>query len=457
MKRVISALILAAFVLTLSAAAGCKSTDSGNDASATYQGDVIPGGTAEVTQDVMDALQNSGNVSTYVLTDDKTSRKPLTLGWFYDENFIEYFEQVYGGTIETVYTTWEGWENKFISDFAAGDAPDLIYNMAKLWPKTGNRGMVYSNKELQELGVLGLDHPMLQDGIETVERNFTFKDETYGFALHSSMCFWAIVNTDLFAQYNVKSPVDYYNEGLWNLDALVEAGNALVKAAGTDESGNKAVTGYYCWDPTVLVRANGQQIVGINAQTGELTLNMDKNEVLAAFEIYSNGMKSDGFMSTKDTFNKGNTGILAATDENLVSALKDITFNWEIIPFPKGSANTNGQLPGSVRAWCVTSSSQNPQGAVNMVIALKAALKDDMFDIDEYDIVNILGDKQDTLQMINDNAPYGVNDNMYGVGNLWGKQFDFWTALRQGTANEVVQTYTPMFNAQVQQEAMSTK
>ena len=66
-------------------------------------------------------------------------------------------------------------------------------------------------------------------------------------------------------------------------------------------------------------------------------------------------------------------------------------------------------------------------------------------------------DKQDTLQMINDNAPYGVNDNMYGVGNLWGKQFDFWTALRQGTANEVVQTYTAMFNAQVQQEAMSTK
>ena len=49
---------------------------------------------------------------------------------------------------------------------------------------------------------------------ETVERNFTFKDETYGFALHSSMCFWAVVNTDLFAQYNVKSPVDYYNEGL---------------------------------------------------------------------------------------------------------------------------------------------------------------------------------------------------------------------------------------------------
>ncbi len=455
MKRIVSVLILAVLVLALFAAAGCRSTTGNNDG-ATFEGNTIPGGTTDVSQDTMDALQNSGEVSVYTFTDDMSSVKPINNGWFNQEEFVDYFESVYGGKLTTVYTIWENWEQKFISDMASDNAPDLLYNCAKLWPKVGNRALVYTKSELVEMGVLGLDHPVLQPGMETVEKNFTFKNEVYGFAIQQSQCFWAIVNTDLYKKYEIKSPIDYYNEGLWNFDTFIESGNALTKAAGTDDAGNKAASGYYCWDATALIRANGQQMVGIDPTTGDITLNMDKNEVLAALEVYATGMKSDGFMSGKDTFKQGNIGILSIMDENMVNALKDVTFNWDVVPFPTGPANTTNQLPGSVRAWAVASSSENPQGAVNLIIALKAAIEQNMFETDASDVSNILGDKSETLQLMNDNAVYGVNDNMYGVGNLWSAQWNFWGAIRAGTPNEVIQTYMPAFNAQIQQEMLSS-
>ncbi len=455
MKRIISLLVLSALVLGLFAMVGCKGSenDGGN---ASFEGNAIPGGTADVSQETMEALQNSGEVSVYTFGDDMTNTKPINNGWFNQPEFAEYFEAVYGGRLVTVNTVWENWEAKFITDMAADDAPDVLYIGAKSWPKVGNRNLVYSHSDLKELGVLGLDHPVLQKGIETVEKNFTFKNEVYGVSLHQAQCFWAIVNTDIYKQYGIKSPVEYYNEGLWNFDTFMKSGNDLTKAAGTDPSGNRAASGFYCWDATTLIRANGQQMVGINPATGEITNNMDKNEVLVALEMYSAGMKSDGFMSGKDTFKQGNIGILGFMDENLVGALEDVTFNWDIIPFPTGPNNTTNQLPGSVRAWAIASSSENPQGAVNLIIALKAAISQNMFAVDKSDVSNILGDKPETLQMMKDNALYGVNDNMYGIGNLWANQWNFWSALRAGTANEVVQTYMPAFNAQIQQEMLSS-
>ncbi len=454
MKRVVSILILAMLVLAMFAVTGCKSnTDTGSNDG--FQGNSIPGGTADVSQETIEALQQSGEVSVYTFGDDMTSTKPIYNGWFNQPEFVEYFEAVYGGKLTTVNTVWENWESKFITDMASGDAPDVLYIGAKNWPKVGNRGLVFSVSELKEKGVLGLDHPVLEHGQETVAKNFTFKNEVYGFALQQVQCFWAIVNTDLYKKYEVKSPVEYYNEGLWNFDTFVKSGNELTKAAGTDDAGNKAASGYFCWDATTLIRANGQQLIGIDPATGNITNNMDKNEVIAALEIYSTGMKSDGFMSGKDTFSQGNIGILGFMDENMVNSLKNVTFNWDVVPFPTGPNNTTNQLPGSVRAWAVSTACENPQGAVNLIIALNAAKEQNMFKVDESDVSNILGDKPETLQMMKDNAVYGVNDNMCGVGNLWGAQWNFWGDLRAKTPIETIQTYMPAFNAQIQQEMMS--
>lgn len=435
-------------------AASCQTSGSGDNGGGKYT-DVVPGGVDEVSAEVIEALTKSGTVKTYVFTDEDTAGRPLNLGGFNSKDFKEFFSEVYGGEIDVSITTnkWEGWESTFITDFAANDAPDLIYGFAKLWPKIANRGMVYSNNELKEKGIVGLDHPLLQDGFEAVEANFTFKDEVYGFALHRSGCFWSIVNEDLFKQYGVKSPSKYYEEGIWDVEALKKSSNELITAAGIGDSGVRDIFGYYCWDSTSFVRANGQQIVGYDPKTGTLSNNIDKTEVLEALENLR-GAFQDGWATTKNTFSTGKIGVLAVTDENIVANVKDLTFNWSIIPYPKGKSNSNNQLPGSVSAWMVTTSSDNAQGVVNLVIAYYHAIELGILKLGDNCVESYFKDKPDTLQMIMDSKIHGVNDNMYGVGNLWSAQWDFWSPLRasKGSISEVVATYKPMFDAQIAQE-----
>ena len=450
MKRFLSIIVCLCLVLSLGLMSGCKKTEGAATSDGEYA-DYIPGSVADVSTEVLEALTSSGTVSSYVFTDEDTLGTGL--GGFNNEEFKTIFTEVYGGEIDLRRGEWEGWESRFITDFAAQDAPDIIYGFAKLWPKIANRGMVYSRDELADKGVLGLDHPVLEAGLETADANFTYKDKAYSVGLLGSSCFWCVVNEDLYKQYGVKSPSKYYEEGLWNLDTLAESGNALITAAGLNDSGVRDIFGYYCWDSTVFVRANGQQMVGIDSKTGQLTNNLQKPEVMDALERLRDAFQK-GYATKVDTFSQGKIGVIALADGNIHNAIKNATFNWSIIPFPKGKHNTNGQVPGSCNVWMVTTCSENPQGAVNLIIAYLAAINDGTLKSSENSVDNLLKDKPDTLQMMKDGRSKGVNDNMYGVGTLWSAQWDFWNALRHGkqTVPETLQTWGAMFDAQIEQE-----
>ena len=456
MKRILSVVLCLVFALSLCAmAAGCKSTQENTPSEGGEFADRIPGGVADVGVEVLEALTNSGEVSSYVFTSSDTFYGG-SLGGLNNASFQRYFEEVYGGTLSLNNIEWEGWESKFVTDFAANEAPDLIYGMAKLWPKIANRGMVLTRQELVDQGVLGLDHPLLEEGRETADDNFTYKNQPFSVALLGSSCFWCVVNEDLYKQYNVKSPSQYYEEGLWSFDTLAESSTKLITAAGLGDSGVREIFGYYCWDSTVLVRANGQQLIGIDKKTGNITNNIEKPEVMSCLELLRTAFQ-DGWATKNNTFARGKVGIIAAADGNIDEEVMDASFEWSIIPYPKGNNNQNGQIPGSCNAWMVTSSSDNPQGAINLVIAYIAAYNDTTFNPPSDDpalLENILKDRPETRQMMKDNLAKGVNDNMYGVGSLWSAQWDFWNAVRHGkqTVSETVQTYKSMFDAQIEAE-----
>ncbi len=450
MKRLFSLLIIAVLVAALAiVATGCNGSGEGNTSSGKYA-NIIPGGIADVSQETLAALAQSGTVTTYFYGSEGQGS-----GFDYKE-FQNIFREVYGGELVLDYIEWEGWENTFIVDFAANEAPDLIHGFAKLWPKIANRGMVYNRKELADMGVVGLDHPMLLEHFETVEKNFTYKNEPYGFALTGSACFWCVVNEDLYAKYDVKSPSKYYEEGLWNLSTLAESSRALVTAAGLNSSGVRDTFGYYCWDSTVFIRANGQQLVGYDPKTGALINNIEKKEVIDSLENLRTAFQEE-YATNSNTYETGRIGVIAIADGNVATLVPELTFKWSIIPFPAGPANDGRQVPGSVQAWMVTSSAKNPQGAVNLVIALKAAEKEGIMPKEVNDVSVALKDYPEILEMMEDSRYNGVNDNMYGVGTLWNEQWSFWTAIRfsKGSVSETVQTYKAMFDAQIEAELES--
>jgi len=450
MKKTLSLLIVLVFAFSFFAM-GCKSTDKQSTSSGKYD-NYIPNGSSNVSAEVMEALTNTGTVSSYVFGDGDTAGGNSLTG-FNNKEFQTLFREFYGGELDLHRIEWEKWEAKFVTDFAAEDAPDLIYGFAKLWPKIANRGMVHTRQDLLELGVVGLDHPVLTEGIDTADANFTFKGEPYSIGLLGSSCFWNVVNEDLFKKYSVKSPSDYYKEGLWTLDTLDKCCLELITAAGLSDAGVREIFGYYCWDNGVFIRANGQQLIGIDNQTGKITNNIEKLEVVDPLERVRKGYQ-EGYITNKDTFSQGKIGIIAIADGNIPALLEKCTFNYSIIPFPKGKANFNGQVPGSCNAWMVTTSSENPQGAVNLVIAYESAINDGIFPKGEDMIADMFKDDENGLQMVADTRSKGVNDNMYGIGTLWDVQWDFWSALRFGkqTVAECVTTWKSFFDAQIEVE-----
>ena len=169
-------------------ATGCKTADVNTDDDKNM-GDLIPGGVANVSAEVLEALSSSGDVTVYTNSSSETDSA---------KDFSEYFSQVYGGNLTRKYVEWEGWEKVFITDFAAEEAPDVITLFYKLWPKVANRGMVYSIDELKELGVVGIDHPTFEDDVELCEKNYSYKKQNYSLALEFKSAVYCCVNTDLF-------------------------------------------------------------------------------------------------------------------------------------------------------------------------------------------------------------------------------------------------------------------
>ena len=111
MKRILSVVLCLVFALSLCAmASGCKSTQGNTPSEGGEFADRIPGGVADVGVEVLEALTNSGEVSSYVFTNDDTFYGS-SLGGLNNASFQKYFEEVYGGTLSLNNIEWEGWES----------------------------------------------------------------------------------------------------------------------------------------------------------------------------------------------------------------------------------------------------------------------------------------------------------------------------------------------------------
>ena len=444
-KKVFSFFICVVMTLSICTVfSACKSSAQNTDVDSAYNTDMIPGGVADISEEVLAALSDSGEVTVYEFgVELSQSRK----------DFIEYFSEVYGGTVDVRQVIWEGWEKKFISDFAAGDAPDTISLFYKLWPKAANRGMVYSVDELKQLGVIGLDHPVFENQTEVSAQNFSYKGKAYSFGVSYLSAIYCCVNLDLFKEYDVKSPVEYYEEGTWNWDNFVKCSRELSR--DLDGDGNNDIYGYYGWDTDWFVVANGAQLVRMDDEGKIYPCFADiavDNALYNTNKLY----KDYKCATSSDTFSTGKVGILAALKTNISKPIGrgDISFNWDIVPFPYGPDNKNGELPGDINGNAIVSSTDNPQGALNYVIASKVF--NNMYEA-EYDDEKMSVFNENQLQLISDYDVHTNNAFFMGVGTLWNSQWDFWTALKKSAnVSEVLESYRPMFAAQCELEMSSS-
>ncbi len=450
MKKVISLLVLAVLVFTLGACAvGCKGTgDNGEKGGGNDYGDAVPGGSADVSTDVIEALSNSGTISMYMFEDNPSI--PGNRSEWFDE-FLDYYEQIYNGKVDIIDTQWADWYQKYITDYAADDNPDLIYLFENNFPKFANRGMVMSVEEMEGKGVVGFDHPMLMTDRDLVYDSFKYKDEHFGFAKNLAEADMLFVNNDLFKQYSVKSPVEYYNEGIWNWENFEKCAKEMTR--DDDNDGTNEVFGYYGWDGNFIVTAAGGQLVTLG-DDGQLAVGMDSIATQQGIDNYANLY---GKLKAAASYEGSKCAMWAhmATNEYTICEGGHHKYDWSVVPFPIDTrTNKEGVRSGKSYAWSVSSTAENPQGCVNFIIALRSfeqiTPNPAAPDYSKYFT-------EDEIQMINDNAREAVVPLFHGTGNLWQQQWDFWGAIQSGSksAAEIVTTYKPMFEAQVKIENLN--
>lgn len=449
MKKAISIAVIVIMVLALGVtASGCKGTSSSDDNKSNF-GDVIPGGSADVSTEVLEALQNSGEISMYIL-DNGSTVKGNDSEWF--REFLEYYKQVYNGTVDVRNMVTDSWENKFLVEFASGDNPDLIHLFEINFPKYASRGMVYSVEEMKEMGVVGFDHPQLTKDLDLVSDYFKYKGEHYTFCTNMAEADMLFVNEDLFKRYSVKSPSEYYKEGIWNWENFEKCASEITR--DTDGDGKNDIYGYYGWDGNYIITAAGGELVHLN-EDGKLSVGLDDSATVRGLENYANIYGRLKCATTYDTvsFRKGELAMRAFLPQNEYAIQcgeggEKYNFEWSMVPFPLDEeTNVNRIRSGKSYAWTVASSAKNPQGCINFMIALRT-YKDMNPNPYDYDYTKCFTDEQ--IQMIEDCTRQVVVPIYQGVGSLWTSQWDFWGMVQRGSApSEIVAAYKPMFEAQV--------
>ena len=458
MKKAISLVLVLILVFALGiTATGCKSTNEKPDEGGKYA-DKIPGGVGDVSEEVLAALTESGNIVAYSCHVNAGTSDTANAKWW--KNFYEYYSEVYNGTVTVINREWEKWEEKFITDFAAEDAPDLIYAFEKNWPKLANRGMIYSVNEMKKAGVVGFDHPYLTEGLDEVASTYTYKGELYTFAKQNAEPAMIFVNEDLFKKYSVKSPSEYYEEGTWNWVNFEKAASELTRDTDADESID--VYGYAGWDANYVVTAAGGRIITLE-DDGTLKVTMDSVAAMQGFENVHNiygTLKCASGTDTQEAFAMGNLGMLAFMPSNMykymfgVKNTDKLTFNCSMIPFPLDErTNKESIREGKSQGWVVSSSSENAQGCINFMIAYRAFMNDNP-NKESDEVIMRENFTEDQQNMIRDCARQAVVPIYQGVGSLWNSQWDFWANLKRSktTVKEHVESFKSMFQQQVELE-----
>ncbi len=438
MKKIISMIIITVLVCSLClCATSCKSTD-GDKPEETFSlaGD-IPGGVADVSAEVMEALRNSGDISVYSYASEKDGPSN------YEKAFQTYFSEIYGGNLVYAHKQWEGWEQTFITEFSAGEGPDVIYLWYKLWPKAANQKMVYSVEDLTEKGVVALDHPAFEPDKELMQANFTYKRENYGIATDSASAVYIGVNTDLYKEHGVKSPVEYYNEGKWDIDTLIKCATEITK--DLDNDGFEDTFGYNGWDLNWFVVANEGYLLEMD-EDGKIFDNFDSINVINGLEKVYELYHTTKAGTQNASWHAGRIGMVGALKQNVGRFIVDneVTFNWEVIPFPKGADNKNGTMPGDINGFAVSSASKNLQGAVNYILAQKVfrETQGDKYPDDDYACYT---DKH--YELFSDYDLKAKNAFFMGVGSLWGGQWPFWDQFysNAGGVTEILESRKNIF------------
>ena len=453
-KRILT--LVLALCLVAALAAGCttsgnetgsKGTESksGNTGTASLTVDDIYGSNA--TEEEITALQNSGTITVYTMHQSDVN----SADWSDEMRAtMDFYKKYYDLTIKWKYQAYGDDMSKFMVDYANNDAPDFIKLEYRRWLKCATRQVVYSLDELKAKGVVGLDHPEVTRYSDLAAR-YRVGKSNYSVGMHYVDPSLLAFNVDLFDEYKVKSPAEYYKEGTWDMDAYVKCAKELTR---TLSDGTKIWGGYWR-DHSYYLVCDDARMVEWNDDCTKLLLKMSDTKTIKALEVFRDCFVSGYSPTDSSYFNIGQMGMFVCDANNFAQKVSSFTFKWDVVPTPLGSNNTSGEIPGECTGNGVVNSTKNPQGVVNYCIAnsiynsVRFNQPNGVYYVSTYEGIY----NKDQLDMIIASGDHIGLDIYWGVGSLSG-DYKFWNAVKGGTMTikEAFDTYQGAWQAQVDEE-----
>ncbi len=435
MRKVLSVLLTVLLAGCPFLASSCAPVTDDDGTASDIKADAMNDPYGTDSEGLMNALKNSGEVVVYWESNTFSDK---------DSDFLDYFNKYYGGTFVRRYCPSRDDMTVYLQDFYSGSAPDVLRLNESYWPRAALRSATYSTDKLRQLGVLGLDHPAIENHRDLTEASFSYNDRCYAVAIDYVAPVMIVVNEDVFDYCSVKAPSAYFERGDWTSDTFMRCCHEIAR---TLLNGKKL---YACnsFDPTWFLLSNDADPIVFDNYS--MLQSMTTPAALRSLTSCRTFLTTVSTTDDMDAFARGELAMLCGTADELAERLADCNFSWDVLPFPYDNDNSSGRTVGKMTAWAISSQAKNVQGALNFILAYRLYedfyynFDDSMVWNNEYVIYN------DTQQQRIISMAYMVQlGNFPYIADLPEQVDGLWTSLK---GSDPIYDIASSFNDKIKQE-----
>lgn len=336
------------------------------------------------------------------------------------QKLFDSFEKETGITVKNVMIPYATLDMKYILDISAGTQADVLYLTDERFPKYIIRGFAQNLEKYEDYFESGNEY------WELVKNNtkFVWKNKIYG-ASEGCDPFLLIYNKTLFEENDIKTPLEYYNEGNWNWETFATVGKKLSTSSQTGLS----QYGFGTWRFDLIVASGGGKLLDFTPD-GKIEVMIDSEKTINSLNFLKNAQYTDKWMglyggSWLDDFKAGRCAMIAEGIWLLSSVLKDLKFEVDFVPFPLGPDNEEKLIPANTSSLGITVGAKNPYGVLAYLeYRYKYNLKNKQKSYEKSSLTKEQIKRFEAIKQM----PF-VTAFTNGVGDLANKQYGIWDAI----------------------------
>lgn len=369
--------------------------------------------------------------------------------WIYRMN--ELLKKNYGTQLEIISTSYEELPTKAAQLVLSGNSPDLVFYKAQDYPNFIIKNLVQPVDDYINFS------GEYWSKVKTINDKFSWNNKHYLVVPCMSQNYITLYWKSLFEDAGLKTPYEYYKEGNWTWDTMLELARKLTSDEDGDE--NPDVWGF-ATHPAFFYQTTGVDLVNIDK--GVVTNNLRNPSLARAMKfLYDAGPQKYNVRTTdlskwESLFPRGRLAMLLQEDyvkETYINLIKEGKVG--IAPAPKDPEASEYIIPGKIEASWIPKGAKNVKGAVAYLTTVMMSKQDPELVTwsrqKDKELYNFSDEQLDLLTEMNKKLTL-FYPQYTGMGNFGNKaQWEMWGELYTWNLpwETEVEKFYPILQAQI--------